>query len=422
MPMRRSVAFASSLVLHLFVLIGLVTARQAPPRISPPSPSSPRTPITFFVPPEDDEAFPGLKPLEAAPPSPKRASRLTLDRLAFNVAKVSDHAHVLFPFLTPGLAWEHLALVPEPDQHERLENPLMRSASARKQELRDRPLVLGELALQAMVDRSWSRRDRWKAFQPIVLLADRHSADAGDIPALLQRYRQQNSLQPYDDASTRDPRLWAELELAADHVDFIGFLRRYASERGPSKSTTELLFLLDDLAQSSQNILDTLLTVDPQQHLARTHQESPIAYDLVVELQRYYRSELARRGLTSADAIAAFYDNIRLRILTGIVNTTPGGYRVNDARFLIGAIFWRQHRTEDALLWWRQLTADPTDSHVSTYAEIIGALQAVGSIDSDGRDAALKMQIKAILSRDYVNWVGFSFTRLRKFGYSFDTY
>jgi hypothetical protein len=273
-----------------------------------------------------------------------------------------------------------------------------------------------------MVDRSWSRRDRWKAFQPIVLLADRHSADAGDIPALLQRYRQQNSLQPYDDASTRDPRLWAELELAADHVDFIGFLRRYASERGPSKSTTELLFLLDDLAQSSQNILDTLLTVDPQQHLARTHQESPIAYDLVVELQRYYRSELARRGLTSADAIAAFYDNIRLRILTGIVNTTPGGYRVNDARFLIGAIFWRQHRTEDALLWWRQLTADPTDSHVSTYAEIIGALQAVGSIDSDGRDAALKMQIKAILSRDYVNWVGFSFTRLRKFGYSFDTY
>jgi hypothetical protein len=420
--MQRIVAFVSSLALHLLVLVGLVTARHAPPAISPPPSSSPRPAITFFVPPADDETFPGLKPLETAPALAKHASRLTLDRLTFNVAKVADHAHVLFPFLTPGLAWEHLALVPAADPHERLQNPLTQRPSARKREARDRPLVLGELALQAMVDQSWSRRDRWKAFQPIISLTDRHSADAGDIPVLLQRYRQQNSLQPYDDTSTRDPRLWAELELAADHVDFIGFLRRYASERGSSKSTTELLFLLDELAQSSQNIFDTLLSVNPRQHLARTQQESPIAYDLVVELQRHYRSELTRRGLTSADAISAFYDNVRLRILTGIVNATPGGYRVNDARFLIGTIYWRQHRTEDALQWWRQLTADPTDSHVSTYAEIIGALQAVGSIDSDRRDAALKMQIKAILSRDYVNWVGFSFTRLRKFGYGFDTY
>jgi hypothetical protein len=421
MPMQRSVAFASSLALHL--LVGLLTLRHAPPRISPPPSSSPRPAITFFVPPADDETFPGLKPLETAPAIAKHASRLTLDRLTFNVAKVADHAHVLFPFLTPGLSWEHLALAPEPDPRERLENPLTRSPASKKREAKDRPLVLGEIAIQAMVDQSWSRRDRWKAFQPILSLANRHSADAGDLPVLLQRYRQQNSLQPYDDTSTRDPRLWAELELAADHVDFIGFLRRYASERGSSKSTTELLFLLDELAQSSQNILDTLLSVDPQQHLARTHKESSIAYDLVVELQRYYKSELARRGLTSEDAISAFYDSVRLRILMGIVNSTPGGYRVNDARFLIGAIHWRQHRTEDALHWWRQLTADPTDSHVSTYAQIIGALQAGGStLDPDRRDAALKAQIKAILSRDYVNWVGFSFTRLRKFGYSFDTY
>src|SRR5688572_33097414 len=85
--------------------------------------------------------------------------------------------------------------------------------SARKREDANRPLVLGELALQAMVDKSWSRRDRWTAFQPIIALAESHSADDGDLPALLQRYQRQNALQPYEDKSTRDPRLWAELEL-----------------------------------------------------------------------------------------------------------------------------------------------------------------------------------------------------------------
>ena len=426
MQARRIAGFVSSIALHLF--IALLALRHAPPPIRTTLPSSPRpTPtVKLFVPPVEDETFPGLKPLDPVGEddplaNAKDSPQLTLDRSTFNVAKVKAHAHVLFPFLTPGLSWEHLPLVPEAERHESLHNPLMRP-SAKKWEDTNRPLVLSEVALQAIVDKSWSRRDRWTAFQPIIALADSHSADEGDLPALLQRYRQQNSLQPYDDQSTRDPRLWAELELAADHVDFIGFLRRYASERGSSKSTTEVLFLLEELVQSSRNILDTLLTIDPQQHLARTRKENPIAYDLVVELQRFYRDELGRRGLTSEGAIDAFYDDVRLRILVGIVNTS-GGYRVNDARFLIGAIHWRHRRTDEAVRWWRQLAVDPTDSNASTYAQIIDVLKAHGSTqDSPSREAALNTQIKTILSRDYMRWVGSSFDRLWKFGYRFNTY
>jgi hypothetical protein len=386
--------------------------------------------IALFVPPVDDEAYPGLKPREtiaedAALAKARKASPVTLDRFTFDLARIADHAHVLFPFLTPGLSLDHLALVPESDKHESLGNPLARTQSARQREAATRPLVLEEHALQAMVDKSWSRRGRWKAFQSIVALADTHSADTGDLPVLLQRYRQQNSLQPFEDPSIRDPRLWAELELAADHVNFIGFLRRYASERASSKATTELLFLLDDFAQSSRNILGTLLETDPPRHLARTHQESPTAYDLVIELRRFYRAELTKRGLTSDEAITAYYDKVRLKILMGIVSTTPGGYRANDARFLIGAIYWEEQRTADALQWWRQLTVDPTDSHASTYAQIISALQlSDGSPTRDPgrREAALKTQIKGILYHDYRRWLMFSFDRLRQFGYRFNTF
>jgi hypothetical protein len=378
----------------------------------------------------DDQAFPGLRPFEripedAARAKAKKAPPLTLDRSTFDVAKVADHAEVLFPFLRPGLSWDHLLRVPASNGHESLGNPFARAQSATPRDAVNRPLVLGEHALQGVVDKSWSRRDRWKAFQPIVALADTHSAHTGDLPALLQRYRQQNWLQPYDDTSIRDPKLWAELELAADHVNFIGFIRRYVSEHASSKATTELLFLLDDLAQSSRNILGTLMEIDPPRHLARTHQERPTAYDLVVELRRFYGAELTNHGLTSDEAITAYYDKVRLRILMGIVSTTPGGYRANDARFLIGAIYWDEQRTEDALHWWRQLTVDPTDSHVSTYAQIISALRSVDespTADPGRREAALKAQIKSILSHEYGLWLAFSFDRLWQFGYRFNTY
>ena len=184
MPMPRIVAFALSLALHL--LLALATLRHAPLPTRPPSPSPARPAITFFVPPADDEKFPGVKPLETVdentgPARTRRAPRLTLDQFTFNVAKVADRAHVLFPFLTPGISWDHLPLVPETNRQKSLENPFKRTASAKKREPAN-PLVLEGLALQAMVDKAWSRRDRWKAFQPIISLADGHDADVGDLP------------------------------------------------------------------------------------------------------------------------------------------------------------------------------------------------------------------------------------------------
>lgn len=428
MRARRIAGFFSSLTLHLLVLLSAL--RHAPPPVRPPDPPRPKPVITFFVPPADDPAFPGLKPIETLPDDPafaraKKASPLKVDQFTFDVAKVADHAQVLFPFLTPGLSLDHLALVPHGDANESLRNPFARPRSSAQRDAANRPLVLGDAALQAITDKAWSRRDRWRAFQPILKLADTHSPDVGELPALLQRYRQQNSLQPYDDTTIRDPRLWAELELAADHVNFIGFMRRYASEHASSKATTELLFLLDDFAQSSRNLLGTLLEVDPPAHLERTRQLSRAAYDLVVELRRFYQAELSSRGLTSDVAISAYYDKVRLKILTGIVSTTPGGYRANDARFLIGAIYWDEQRTEDACHWWRQLTVDPTDSHASTYAQIIGALRLVDGAptrDVERRAAVLKAQINSILSHDYNRWLMFSFDRLWQFGYRFNTY
>jgi hypothetical protein len=97
--------------------------------------------MTVFVPPPmDDQAFAGLKPIarvpeDAARVKAKHASPLTLDRATFDVAKVADHADVLFPFLRPGLSWDYLALVPERDHRcvvtRLMDRPLATLGSAR---------------------------------------------------------------------------------------------------------------------------------------------------------------------------------------------------------------------------------------------------------------------------------------------------
>ena len=116
---------------------------------------------------------------------------------------------------------------------------------------------------------------------------------------------------------------------------------------------------------------------------------------------------------------------MRLAILTAIVRTTPNGYRASDARFLIGAIYWQQGKTEDALRWWREMTVDPTDSYVIAYSDILRGIHrgdAQPAVDNSQRDQGLRQDVKRILDAEHRRWLMFSIDRLHHFGYRFDTF
>jgi hypothetical protein len=345
-----------------------------------------------------------------------------------NIAKVAERAQLLFPFVTPGVALRRFAIPTERELRETFHDPFARPPQGSSARRRARPqLALSSAALQALIDRAWSRRDRWTPFREIAALADAHDPDAGQLPALLHAYHRQNGLQPYVDASTRDPRLWAELGLAADHVEFIGFISAFASAHPGAKATTELLFLLDQLAQANLDALVTLLDTDPSASLEWTREANREAYDLIVDLRRHYASELQRKRLASSQALVAHYDRVRLDILTGLLRTTPRGYRANDARFLIGAIHWRQGNRGDALRAWRAMAVDPTDAYAVSIARILDAIAAETGGDRAGTDSRettrrLTAQIDAILRAEHGRWVMFSIDRLRQFGFHFDTF
>jgi hypothetical protein len=433
MMLRRIGALAVSSTSHFVMLALLLVASSTSSGRSSTLPSSRVPSITVFTVPRDDDTGPaGLNPIDATEDGAIRlrpgSETLALPEFTANVAKIAGRAPLLFPFVTPGLSLKRFAIAPEREIRESFHDPFAPPRETPSTDARRRPpLTLSDAALQAVIDRSWSRRDRWTPFQQIVKLANTFSPDAGQLPALLHAYHRQNGLQPYVDRSIRDPRLWAELGLAADHVEFIGFISGFASAHPGTKATIELLFLLDQLAQANMDALLTLLDTDPAESLAWTREANRDAYQLIVDLRRHYAKQLQRKKLASSSGIAGYYDKVRLDILTGILRTTPHGYRANDARFLIGAIHWREGSVGDALRSWRGMTTDPTDAYATSIAQILDAIATEtggdrGSADSRETMRRLAARINGILRAEHGRWIMFSIDRLQQFGFHFDTF
>ena len=417
MTNRHLSAFGTSAVLHLSVALGLLwTVAASVSRSAGGAPVLDRA-VRLFAAPEENPDRPGLNPGalpdEAMIRPDAGASSISVAGFTFDVRKISDRAALLFPFVSPGLRLEYFGVsAPRAISIEQWRS----AAAAGKRAGRDAkpPLALSDAALQRLIDASWSRRDRWTAFQPVAGLTGQYSGASGRLPAVLHAYVTGNGLQPYVDATIPDPRLWVELGLAADHVRFIGFISRYAAAHPSTEATTELLLLLDTCAQASLDALGALLDTNLSD-LEWTRRANRGAYNLIADVQAYYRAQLARRGLSSAGALIAYYDHLRLGILNAILQTTPNGYRASDARYLIGAIDWKEGRRADAIRTWQALRPDATDAYAAAAADLLAALQEPFS-------ARQSSAIDRALDREHGRWISRSFDRLRTFGFRFDTF
>jgi hypothetical protein len=360
-----------------------------------------------IVPPADESK--DLDPLivENAP------TTLIIQNFTFDFGKVSERATALFPFLSLQLSSDGPPIDRGVAARRRLVNPFASGTPGDS----NPPLVLSESALQTVVDSAWSRRYRWRVFRPVRELISKYNGDTGRLPLLLRRYADETMLQPYLDTEIPDMRLWTELGIAADHTDYIAFITKYASEHPSSKATTELLFLLDKLAQGSYDALATLVGMNPAR-MEWTRSTNRDAYDLFNTMRRYYRSELALKNLDDYVALRLFFDRIRVAILSGIVRTTPNAYRASDARFVIGSIYWRQLRENEAVRWWREMTVNPEDAYHEAASRVLEAIRRAGPnlqrIDRGAVNDALESERR--------KWVDFWENRLERFGYSFDVY
>ena len=330
--------------------------------------------------------------------------------LAIEIEKIRQQRNALFPFVTASLPFIDELRARYRSAPGRLTNPFGRERHPSNLP----PLTLRGADMQRLIDRGWSRRERWRNFAEIATLLGTHDPDAGDAPALIRSYLDQNLLQPYFDTRTRDPRFWVMLGLAADHTQLIEFIATYVRDHPSTRTATELLFMLDEFAQASRDAMLMLLSTDPDRDLSLTRDADPAAFALARSIHNHYRQWAKGQGLNDTASLRARFDEVRLRILMTIIESSPDGYGTSDARFLAGRILWDRNDVTGALGWWRGMKLDGRDS----YAE---ASQAIAQEISTPGDAMVGGIIRA-LGGEYRRWITFSNERLQNFGYAFDRF
>jgi len=417
MPGRRIAGFAFALVLHLSTVALLVwlsmpalsqgaggrqaaaaAAPQPPRAVPPPTPRS-----------HEDEVRADIDRYLPKPPD------VRVWGFTFDLRKVRARWSGLFPFVTAPPRFD-------------VDATARRASASRGFVFVDpdrvgpsEPAALPALgmsssAIQRLVDRTWSRRERWSRFAAFVNLANAYHPDDGRLPAVIRAYVAQNMLQPYEEMSLPDPSRWAMLVLAADDQDYLDFVAGYVAALPGNRGATEMLFLVDALMQGSSDTLGTLLRTRPRRDLQWTYQENTDAFWLFDSLREYYGEVLRKRGLSSAGDVARYYEDRRLDLLATVLRQTPAGYRAGDARYVVGQIHWTRGDRRAAVREWRQIQAAPDDAFAKTYTAILRALESLpGGVEEP--DPTTRGRIDAALEAEQRRWAAFQFDRLRQFGH-----
>ena len=408
-PLRaqRAGGFAASLALHILAAVLAVLGTRA---VTAGPAGTGTSGSTIVVAVAEDMLLPSdpaPEPETDVPPQSQPA--LALDTFEFDIDKIARRRHALFPFLTGDVLFLERMVEKTEIRPDALRNPLgHRPPSSRP------PLAVDAAEIQRLVDDAWSRRDRWAKFAEIVRLLESHDPHSGQAASLVHVYLDQNLLQPYEDARTRDSKYWVMMELVSDHVDFIDFIRSYSRRYPASRTTTELLFLLDELAQGSLDSFLMLLGTHVPTELTATQFADQSAFLLAQEIGEHYRAWLLQHGLPTPAAVIARYEQLRLRILEAILASTPSGYRAGDARFLIGQILFNQNDVEGAFRAWSAIAPAADDNYAQAYLPLLDA------IETPGRTPVPR--VIAILAQERIRWLEFSRQRLRAFGYEFNTF
>jgi hypothetical protein len=382
MNRRRQIGFLLSASLHAILLIAMA-GRTAPRSLDVPPPRNESVQIEIVD-----------------------LSDLRDHAFDFDIEKIGSRVGRLFPFTESILL---SSTTPAPGTGGIAGEFMMGAELAAQSPV----LTLSVSEMQAVLDASWSRRQRWDSFQQILDLVQRFDPQQGDLPVLLRRYANDNLLQPFNASHNPEPRVWGLLSVAADHFDFVQFITTFVQRVPSSKVTTELLFLLDKLIQANLQAALTLFRLDTVHGIEWTKSVSLKGVEILVALQRHHERALGNRGLWDESALARRYDEVRISILEHVIRTTPQDYRVNDARFLKGDIWWQQGRRTEAVEVWREITPDANDEYFIVYSALRTHL-AADTISRTGIDAALNDQTR--------RWTHASFERLRHFGFRFDTF
>lgn len=103
-----------------------------------------------------------------------------------------------------------------------------------------------------------------------------------------------------------------------------------------------------------------------------------------------------------------------MRILSAVVERSPDGYGVADARFLAGGVAFGASDVSEAVRWWQDMTPEPDDTYFRDAMRILQLLGSPGALNLRG--------VREVLRGVHGRWRVASIYRLREFGHACGTY
>jgi len=392
-----------ALLIALLAVAGGGTVAMPAVQPSPRVVALPSLGATFDTPPRREPESPFREqPDEPVPEHLPLTVRnfVSGEEFTIDLARIRQHRNDLFPFVT----WDLRVLNDRPAASGA--GIAWPSAFAPASGTTSAPLTLSPGAMQALIDRAWSRRDRWTNLSELVTLARQYDPDAGDLATAFNGYVTQNVPQPYEDWALPDPVFWITVTLAADDASILQFTIDYLKEHPASRVSTELLFLLDQSAETSCDVLgDVLKAGTTDLPLEGTRRGNLDAYDLATSLAAAYRQWLVKYRVNAAERCAT----ARTMILRRIIDTSPDGYGAADARFRLGELLWTTGRRDEAVAWWRGMTTDERTVYARAARELRGAID-------DGAVTGNPARINGLLLAEARRWRERAGSRLDYFG------
>ncbi len=284
------------------------------------------------------------------------------------------------------------------------DEPIKLEIAKKKPNRSDIPLKMSEEEMNQYLDETLKNQKEEQMEEFRQKYAAGYDPDKGDLPKLFRELYYKN-LRRIAYNFSPDPTYFAAdyFEENLNKEDYLRNVMELVKKWKGTKTATEILFTIFDIYSIQERAVGEVLQMKTVLKNQNPADKNQIRSETIRRITEKYDPILAKKGIrTSADA-SRLYDTKKLEILNYILETSPEGYRKNDALFEKGRVlFEKSYRSnsqsfEEAIEVWKKIQPEKDKEFVfsGSHERLKEALKEIEKNPSSA--GIIRMQVLNIL-------------------------
>lgn len=242
-----------------------------------------------------------------------------------------------------------------------------------------------------------------------------YDPNEGDLPVATRELYAQNLERLLYTFST-DPSYFY-LDFYLENLNKEEFLQNalyQASRLNGSKTATELLFSIEAIYEIQQRTWRSYFDFEELYQSLPEERKNRLRIETIRRVNERYKEVLQEKGIKDLSDLENKYRQRRLEIINHIINNTPDGYRLQDAKFNRGVVLWEMGMKnndadlkQQAVTQWQSLIGEVKENRYSEslykdfnnleHISLLDALLMAYQQDIDARKTIRENQISDFL-------------------------